>query len=102
MVSEMRRFLVAYYYESDLKVCIGSQLVVVITDWFVWENKMLTILFQFFLAALVIVSFVMIVGVPVAYASPQNWSQSKPLLFIGSGLWIALVLLVGVLNYLVV
>ena len=63
---------------------------------------MLTILFQFFLAALVILSFVMIVGVPYAYASPQNWSQSKPLLFIGSGLWVALVILVGVLNYLVV
>ncbi len=63
---------------------------------------MLTILFQFVLAALVILSFVMIVGVPFAYASPQNWSQSKPLLYVGSGLWIALVLLVGLLNYLVV
>jgi photosystem II PsbZ protein len=67
-----------------------------------WEKKMLTILFQVVLAALVILSFVMVVGVPFAYAAPQYWSQSKPLLYVGSGLWFALVILVGVLNYLVV
>ncbi|AFY85113.1 MULTISPECIES: photosystem II reaction center protein PsbZ [Oscillatoriales] len=62
----------------------------------------MTIIFQLALAALVFLSFVMVVGVPVAYASPQNWDQSKPLLFIGSGVWFALVILVGVLNFLVV
>lgn len=63
---------------------------------------MLTILFQFALTGLVVLSFIMVVGVPVAYASPQNWDQSKPLLYVGSGAWIVLVLLVGILNYLVV
>lgn len=63
---------------------------------------MLSILFQFVLAALVILSFVLIVGVPVAYATPQNWDQSKSLIFAGSGLWAILVILVGVLNFLVV
>lgn len=63
---------------------------------------MISILFQVSLAALVILSFVMVVGVPVAYASPQNWNQSKALIYIGSGLWVALVIVVGVLNYLVV
>lgn len=63
---------------------------------------MLSILFQFVLAALVILSFVLIVGVPVAYATPQNWDQSKSLIFIGSGVWTILVILVGVLNFLVV
>jgi photosystem II PsbZ protein len=62
----------------------------------------MTILFQLALAALVIVSFAMVVGVPVAYASPQNWDQSKRLIFLGSALWVGLVLLVGGLNYLVV
>lgn len=66
-----------------------------------WEEKM-TIVFQFFLVALVLLSFVMVIGVPVAYASPQNWDQSKRLIFLGSALWIALVIVVGVLNYLVV
>jgi photosystem II PsbZ protein len=65
-------------------------------------KQMLSILFQLVLAALVFWSFVMVVGVPVAYASPQNWDQSKPLLYLGSGLWIVLVLVVAVLNFLVV
>lgn len=63
---------------------------------------MLSILFQFALASLVILSFLLVVGVPVAYATPQNWDQSKSLIFVGSGLWGVLVILVGVLNFLVV
>jgi photosystem II PsbZ protein len=63
---------------------------------------MLSILFQFFLLALVLFSFVMVVGVPVAYASPQNWNQSKSLLFLGSGIWFLLVIIVAALNFLVV
>ncbi len=63
---------------------------------------MLSILFQAVLLGLVLLSFVMVVGVPVAYASPQNWNQSKTLIFVGSGLWFLLVIAVGVLNFLVV
>ncbi|HEY9630219.1 MAG: photosystem II reaction center protein PsbZ [Oscillatoriophycideae cyanobacterium NC_groundwater_1537_Pr4_S-0.65um_50_18] len=62
----------------------------------------MSILFQVALAALVAVSFIMVVAVPVAYASPRNWEQSKQLLFLGSGLWVILVFLVGGLNYFVV
>jgi len=50
----------------------------------------------------VVLSFILVIGVPVAYASPQIWIQGKPLVFIGSGLWVVLVILVGVLNFLVV
>jgi photosystem II PsbZ protein len=62
----------------------------------------MSVLFQLALVALVLMSFVMVIGVPVAYASPQNWEQSKKLIFLGSGLWVALVLVVGTLNYFVV
>jgi photosystem II PsbZ protein len=65
------------------------------------EAKM-TIIFQFALIALVFLSFVLVVGVPVAYATPQNWVESKKLLWLGSGAWIALVFLVGLLNFFVV
>ncbi len=61
----------------------------------------MTFLFQIALAALVFFSFVMVVGVPVAYASPSNWDQSKRLLLLGSGIWAILVFTVGILNYLV-
>lgn len=62
----------------------------------------MSFLFQLALAALVIMSFAMVIGVPVAYASPQNWEQSKRLILLGSGVWVLLVLLVGGLNYFVV
>lgn len=60
------------------------------------------IIFQLALVALVFLSFALIVGVPVAYATPQNWNESKRLLWIGSIAWIGLVFLVGALNFLVV
>jgi photosystem II PsbZ protein len=62
----------------------------------------MTFLFQLALAALVILSFVLIVGTPVALATPQNWDQSRRFVFLGSGVWAILVILVGLLNYLVV
>ena len=62
----------------------------------------MSILFQIALAALVLFSLLMVIGVPVAYASPQNWDQSKPLLYIGSGIWVILVLLVAILNFFVI
>ncbi|MCF4966532.1 photosystem II reaction center protein PsbZ [Nostoc sp. CMAA1605] len=62
----------------------------------------MTIIFQFALVSLVLLSFVLVVGVPVAYATPQSWVESKKLLWLGSGVWIALVLLVGLLNFFVV
>lgn len=62
----------------------------------------MSILFSLSLTALVLFSFVMVVGVPVAYASPQNWEQSKGLIYLGSGLWIILVVAVAILNFFVV
>ncbi len=62
----------------------------------------MTIIFQFALIGLVLLSFVLVVGVPVAYGTPQNWVESKKLLWVGSGVWIGLVFLVGFLNFFVV
>jgi photosystem II PsbZ protein len=63
---------------------------------------MLSILFQLALVALVFLSFALVIGVPVAYATPQNWVESKRLLWIGSIAWFGLVIAIGVLNFLVV
>lgn len=62
----------------------------------------MTILFQLTLTALVLFSFVMVIGVPVAYASPQNWEQSKTFIFLGSGIWTLLVVGVAILNFFVI
>jgi photosystem II PsbZ protein len=58
----------------------------------------MTIVFQIALAALVLLSFVMVVGVPVGLATPKNWEQSRRLILLGSGVWAVLVIVVGVLN----
>lgn len=65
-------------------------------------SSVFQIAFQITLAALVLLSFVMVVGVPVAYASPQNWIESKRLIIVGSGVWLALVLSVGALSFFVI
>ncbi|MEM6426828.1 MAG: photosystem II reaction center protein PsbZ [Cyanobacteria bacterium P01_H01_bin.119] len=62
----------------------------------------MSIVFQIALLALVVLSFVMVIVVPVAYASPQNWEESKRLILLGSVAWILLVAVVGGLNYFVV
>lgn len=62
----------------------------------------MTFIFQLALLALVLLSFALVIGVPVAYATPQNWNESRRLLWIGSGAWVILVLVVGALNFLVV
>ncbi len=62
----------------------------------------MSIIFQLTLITLVFFSFVMVIGVPVAYASPQNWDQSKSLIFLGSIVWTVLVVVVAILNFFVV
>lgn len=54
--------------------------------------------FQFALFCLVALSFIMVVGVPVIFASPDGWVTSRQFVFSGVSLWLVLVFLVGILN----
>jgi|TARA_B100000768_G_scaffold177792_1_gene192509 photosystem II PsbZ protein len=47
---------------------------------------------------LVVVSFAMVVGVPVILATPGEWEKSQGIVWSGAGLWSALVILTGVFN----
>nr|YP_009549267.1 photosystem II protein Z [Vittaria graminifolia]YP_009549440.1 Z protein of photosystem II [Vittaria appalachiana]AYW16416.1 photosystem II protein Z [Vittaria graminifolia]AYW16589.1 Z protein of photosystem II [Vittaria appalachiana] len=58
----------------------------------------MTIAFQFALFVLITISFLLVVGVPVAFASPEGWSNNKNIVFSGASLWIGLVFLVGISN----
>lgn len=58
----------------------------------------MSIVFQLLLVIFVLFSFLMVVAVPVAYASPSNWNTTKPLLLAGSLLWAVLVILLGIFN----
>ena len=62
----------------------------------------MTLIFQLTLFAFVMLSFLLVVGVPVVFASPDGWTQYKGPVFSGVGLWFLLVFAVGILNSFVV
>nr|QKS32344.1 Z protein of photosystem II [Hypolepis sparsisora] len=58
----------------------------------------MTTAFQLALFALIAISFVLVVGVPVAFASPGGWSSNRNIVFSGASLWIGSVSSVGIPN----
>ena len=58
----------------------------------------MTIAFQLSVFLLIVISFLLVIGVPVVLASPDGWSNSKNTIFSGASLWIGLVFLVGIFN----
>lgn len=59
-------------------------------------------IFQLSLFALVATSFLLVIGVPVTFASPNGWTENKGTIFSGVGLWFLLVFTVGILNSFVI
>ena len=53
---------------------------------------------QFFVAVLILVSFALVVAVPVILATPGEWEKSQGIVWSGAGLWSALVILTGIFN----
>ena len=53
---------------------------------------------QVFVFLLVIVSFAMLVAVPVILATPGEWEKSQSIVWSGAGVWSALVILTGLFN----
>nr|YP_010143060.1 photosystem II protein Z [Polygala karensium]QQL04180.1 photosystem II protein Z [Polygala karensium] len=61
----------------------------------------MNIAFQLAVFALISISSILLISVPVVFASPDGWSSNKNILFSGTSLWIGLVFLVGILNSLI-
>ena len=53
---------------------------------------------QVFVLLLVLVSFALVVAVPVILATPGEWEKSQGIVWSGAGLWSALVILTGIFN----
>jgi photosystem II core protein PsbZ len=53
---------------------------------------------QLLVFLLILVSFAMVVAVPVILATPGEWEKSQNIVWSGAGLWSALVLLTGIFN----
>nr|AKT94741.1 photosystem II protein Z [Brunonia australis] len=61
----------------------------------------MTFAFQLAVFALIATSSILLISVPIVFASPDAWSTKKNVLFSGTSLWIGLVFLVGILNSLI-
>lgn len=66
-----------------------------------WRIIRMTIAFQLAVFALIATSLILLISVPVVFASPDGWSSNKNFVFSGTSLWIGLVFLVGILNSLI-
>lgn len=62
----------------------------------------MTSILQLSLFALILVSFALVVGVPVVFASPNGWTENKSVVFSGLSVWLFLVFAVGVFNSFVI
>jgi photosystem II PsbZ protein len=62
----------------------------------------MTSILQISLLALIAVSFALVVGVPVVFATPNGWSENKGIVFSGLSLWLLLVFAVGIFNSFVI
>ena len=56
------------------------------------------VILQIFVSLLVLVSFALVVAVPVILATPGEWEKSQGIVWSGAGLWSALVILTGIFN----
>nr|YP_010954139.1 photosystem II protein Z [Hydrobryum floribundum]WMV01534.1 photosystem II protein Z [Hydrobryum floribundum]WMV01611.1 photosystem II protein Z [Hydrobryum floribundum] len=61
----------------------------------------MTIAFQLAVFALIAISLILVISVPVVFSSPDGWSNNKNIVFSGTSLWIGLVFLIGILNSLI-
>nr|YP_009545944.1 photosystem II protein Z [Glaucocystis incrassata]ASQ39926.1 photosystem II protein Z [Glaucocystis sp. BBH]ASQ40005.1 photosystem II protein Z [Glaucocystis incrassata] len=62
----------------------------------------MSIAFQALIFLLVVLSFILVIGVPVILASPGEWERSQKIVYAGATLWVALVISVGVFDSLIV
>jgi photosystem II core protein PsbZ len=53
---------------------------------------------QVFTFLLILVSFAMVVAVPVILATPGEWEKNQGIVWSGAGIWSALVILTGIFN----
>lgn len=62
----------------------------------------MNLIFQLSLLALIALSLLIIVSVPVIFASPNGWNDNKNYILLTGAVWVALIFVVGSLNSFVV
>nr|ALO21092.1 Z protein of photosystem II [Lobochlamys segnis] len=62
----------------------------------------MTSILQLALFAFILLSFALVVGVPVVFATPNGWTDNKGFVLSGLSLWLLLVFAIGIVNSFVV
>ncbi len=62
----------------------------------------MTSIIQLAVFALILLSFALVVGVPVVFATPNGWTENKGFVFSGLSAWLLLVFAIGIFNSFVV
>jgi photosystem II PsbZ protein len=65
-----------------------------------WERTM-SVLFQLLIAAFIALSFAMVIGVPVVFATDDGSGDANKLVWGGAAAWVALVIVAGLLGVVV-
>jgi len=58
----------------------------------------MTSIIQLAVFALILLSFALVVGVPVVFATPNGWTENKGFVFSGLSVWLLLVFAIGIFN----
>jgi len=53
---------------------------------------------QFLVFALIVLSTILVVGIPVALASPGQWEKSKNLIYTSAGIWAGIIIITTIVN----
>nr|YP_009293799.1 photosystem II protein Z [Ahnfeltia plicata]YP_010204116.1 photosystem II protein Z [Ahnfeltia fastigiata]AOM65487.1 photosystem II protein Z [Ahnfeltia plicata]UAT97286.1 photosystem II protein Z [Ahnfeltia plicata]UAT97491.1 photosystem II protein Z [Ahnfeltia plicata]UAT97696.1 photosystem II protein Z [Ahnfeltia fastigiata]UAT97899.1 photosystem II protein Z [Ahnfeltia fastigiata] len=62
----------------------------------------MTIAVQLLVLILVVLSTLLVIGIPVTLASPGQWEQSRNLIYTSAGIWAGLVIITGLVNSFIV
>nr|YP_009392091.1 photosystem II protein Z [Periphykon beckeri]ARW60439.1 photosystem II protein Z [Periphykon beckeri] len=58
----------------------------------------MVLVIELLVLTLVILSIILVIGIPVTLASPGQWEKSKNLVYTSIGIWIGLIIVTSVLN----
>ena len=69
---------------------------------FIFEEKNMVSILQLLVSILILLSFALVVCVPVILVSPGEWEKSKNVVYTGAGLWFGLVIVTAAFNSFVI
>nr|YP_009397883.1 photosystem II protein Z [Sonderella linearis]ARW67069.1 photosystem II protein Z [Sonderella linearis] len=58
----------------------------------------MVLIIQILVLTLIILSTILVIGIPVTLASPGQWEKSKNLIYTSIGIWAGLIIITSIIN----